>query len=103
MVLRYLIKIKKVEKALYDIRLNNNYPNPFNMNTVISYSVLKAQRIELIIYNALGQLVKILVNKQMSAGNYQINFDGSNLSSGVYFCLLKNDNIFQVKKMLLLK
>lgn len=97
------IKIKKVEKALYDIRLNNNYPNPFNMNTVISYSVLKAQRIELIIYNALGQLVKILVNKQMSAGNYQINFDGSNLSSGVYFCLLKNDNIFQVKKMLLLK
>ena len=68
-----------------EFSLNQNYPNPFNPNTVIEFSIPLKENVSLEVFNAIGQRVGRLVNKELSAGNYKYNFDASNLSSGVYF------------------
>jgi len=83
--------------------LGQNYPNPFNPTTVIDFTIPKAGNAILKVYNALGQEVATLVNGYKNAANYKVNFDASNLSSGVYFYTLKVNNFTQTKKMLLLK
>ncbi len=69
-----------------------NYPNPFNPSTIIKYSIpappnlpKREALVQLKVYDILGNEVATLVNKEEPAGNYEINFDGSNLASGVYF------------------
>jgi hypothetical protein len=84
-------------------KLYQNYPNPFNPTTVINYSLPKSSFISLRVYDVLGNLIKVLVNKEQSAGTYNAAFDGANLSSGVYFYILKSGNFYQTKKMILLK
>jgi hypothetical protein len=89
--------------------LNQNYPNPFNPTTTISYSVPKSQFVELRIYNLLGQVVTTLVNEHQNPGNYKVNFNASNLASGMYVYSLVassddgKSNFKSVKKMMLLK
>jgi hypothetical protein len=83
--------------------LSQNYPNPFNPSTVISYSVPKESRITLKIYNLLGQEVSTLVNTNQKAGTYNVSFDASKLSSGIYFYSLKADGFTNTKKMMLVK
>jgi hypothetical protein len=83
--------------------LNQNYPNPFNPTTIISYNIPKAGLVTLKVYNLLGQLVKTLVNEEQSPGNYKINFDAGNLSSGVYFYRITSGDFSNVKKMLFIK
>ena len=83
--------------------LNQNYPNPFNPSTVISYTVPKSQFVSLKVYNLLGQLVSTLVNTQQNAGSYQVTFNASRLSSGIYFYTINAGNFNSVKKMILLK
>ena len=83
--------------------VNQNYPNPFNPSTVISYSIPKEGLVTVKIYNVLGQEVKTLVNQFQSAGSYKINFDASELSTGVYFYSVKAGDFNQVKKMVLVK
>ncbi|MCB9206445.1 MAG: T9SS type A sorting domain-containing protein [Ignavibacteriales bacterium] len=89
--------------------MNQNYPNPFNPSTKISYTIPKDSYIELSLYNTLGERILILDNSDKKAGNYEYNFDGNFLSSGVYFCELKAnafENSKQYKstiKLLLLK
>ncbi len=83
--------------------LSQNYPNPFNPTTVIRYSLAKAGEVSLKIYNILGQEVKQLVNKQQPAGNYQINFNANQLSTGVYFYEIKSGSFREVKKMMFVK
>ena len=87
----------------YSFNLFQNYPNPFNPNTVISYSIPSASEIRLIVYNSLGQTVKVLENGFKNAGNYSINFSASDLSSGIYFYNLEAGEFSQIKKMMLLK
>ena len=83
--------------------LRQNYPNPFNPNTIINYSIAKREFVEIKIYNSLGQEIKSLINEINQPGNYSVNFNGSNLSSGVYFYRIKAGSFSQTKKMILLK
>lgn len=89
--------------------ISQNYPNPFNPNTVIQYSLPFESNVSIIVYNILGQEITKLVGGNMPAGIYKIHFDGSGLSSGIYFYSIRvisienNENFLKVKKMVLLK
>ncbi|MFQ6002733.1 MAG: FlgD immunoglobulin-like domain containing protein [Candidatus Zixiibacteriota bacterium] len=88
--------------------LDQNYPNPFNPETVIKFSLKEDSWVTLRIYNVLGQLVNTLVDKQMSAGNHVITWDGKNdqnhdVASGVYFYRMKAGDYESVKRMTLLR
>jgi len=86
-----------------DFKLMQNYPNPFNPNTIINYSVPKQGKVTIAVFNALGKQVATLVNEEKSAGNYKIDFNAENLSSGIYFYKMQANEFIQTKKMLLLK
>ncbi|KAB2849051.1 MAG: S8 family serine peptidase [Ignavibacterium sp.] len=91
--------------------LMQNYPNPFNPTTNIKYAIVNKQFVTLKVYDVLGNEVVTLVNEYKPAGNYEINFDASELSSGVYYYQLKTgsselnsgQSFIAAKKMLLLK
>jgi hypothetical protein len=83
--------------------LAQNYPNPFNPTTTIKYSITKQSHVSLKVYNILGHEVNTLVNNQQSAGSYTFKFDGSNLSSGVYFYQIHTQEFVETKRMLLVK
>ncbi len=83
--------------------LKQNYPNPFNPTTTIKYSIPTSDFVTLKVYNILGKEITTLVNRKQAAGNYEINFDASNLTSGVYIYQLNSGKKVQVKKMILLK
>ncbi|MBK7631379.1 MAG: T9SS type A sorting domain-containing protein [Ignavibacteriales bacterium] len=95
------IKISGTTPTNYN--LSQNYPNPFNPSTKISYSVIEPTNVKLTVYNILGQQVALLVNDFKSTGTYQVNFDASSLSSGIYIYSLEAGNIVVSKKMTLLK
>ncbi len=90
--------------------LYQNYPNPFNPTTTIKYSIsnntetLHAMSVQLKVYDILGEEVIILVNKNQKNGNYEVQFDASNLTSGIYYYKLSIGNeLIKIKKMVLLK
>ena len=84
-------------------QLYQNYPNPFNTSTTIKYTI-KLQCVQsLKIYNVLGNEIATLVNEEKPIGNYEIEFDASSLSSGVYFCKLQAGSYVETKKMVLMK
>ena len=86
-----------------EFSLSQNYPNPFNPVTTINYSVPERTHVLIKVYDTLGREVAILVNKEQNAGSYSINFNASNISSGVYFYSIKACDFFANKKMILLK
>ncbi len=81
--------------------LKQNYPNPFNPNTTIEFNITMANQVKLEIYNVMGQKVSTLVNRRMTPGSYKATFDGSGLSSGIYFYQLTAGSHKVVKKMIL--
>ncbi len=83
--------------------LEYNYPNPFNPSTTIRYDLPKQAHVTLKVYNVLGQEVATLVNEVKQSGSYEVNFDGSKLSSGTYFYRLETGTSTIAKKMILLK
>lgn len=83
--------------------LSQNYPNPFNPSTTINYGVPQTGQVNLEVYNVLGQKVSTLVNTNQRAGRYSINFDASNLSSGMYFYRLQTAGKVLTEKMMLIK
>ena len=83
--------------------LYQNYPNPFNPTTNIRFDLHKSSHAKLIVYDILGKEVATLVNEKFSAGSYEVNWNGSNYPSGVYFYRLETDDFVDVKKMLLVK
>ena len=94
-------------RKAYSFALAQNYPNPFNPSTVIRYSVPKTNsdlnHVTLKVYNMLGQLVTVLVDKEMPNGNFSATFNGHNLSSGIYLYTLQVGDQATTRKMLLLK
>jgi hypothetical protein len=83
--------------------LEQNYPNPFNPSTTISFSLPHAGQVSLKVFNMLGQEVATLVDGNHTAGTYQVQFNATGLSSGVYFYKLTSGDFSQVKKMTLVK
>lgn len=84
--------------------LNQNYPNPFNPVTNLGFGISDLGFVSLKVYNAIGQVVAVLVNEKKSAGSYSVNFNASNFSSGIYFYKLEVDNVtIDTKKMTLIK
>jgi len=85
------------------LQVDQNYPNPFNPKTTISYSLPQNSFVTLKVYDILGKEVAILVNGEKSAGNYTIDFDGHNLTSGTYIYRLNAGGQIATKKMILMK
>ena len=84
--------------------LSQNYPNPFNPNTKIEYSVSKASDIQIKVFDITGREVESLVNNFLSPGKYSVDFNASDLSSGIYFyALVSNGSRIDTRKMILLK
>ena len=83
--------------------LQQNYPNPFNPSTTIKYSIPKQSNVTLKVYDVLGSEVVTLVNKEQAQGNYEVEFDGTDLSSGIYFYRLKAGDFVETRKMILIK
>ena len=86
-----------------DFSLSQNYPNPFNPTTAIKYHIPEFSFVTLKVYDVLGSEVETIVNEEKPAGNYEADFDGANLPSGVYFYQLISGNFIETKKMLLIK
>ena len=86
-----------------EFTLAQNYPNPFNPTTTIEYSIPESGTVKLVVYNSLGEEVATLVNDFKEAGNYKINFDAADLSSGIYYYRLASNSFNEIKKMILLK
>jgi photosystem II stability/assembly factor-like uncharacterized protein len=83
--------------------LEQNYPNPFNPTTKIEYSIAQAGNVQLVVFNSIGEEIAVLVNETQQAGRYDVNFNASSLSSGVYFYKLAAGEFISIKKMILLK
>ena len=99
------------QKIPEEFELLQNYPNPFNPNTVIKYHLPENSFVSIKIYDVLGKEVAALVNEMKQPGYYEVNFDGRDLSSGVYIYTINTNNLLsnsghtfmQSKKMLLIK
>jgi hypothetical protein len=107
--LNELIGIKQISTEVpKKFSLSQNYPNPFNPITKIRFDIPAAgnrreRLLKLIVYDILGKQAAILVNKELAPGTYEVDFDGTNFASGIYFYVLKSGDFTQTKKMILVK
>lgn len=83
--------------------LHQNYPNPFNPATSISYQLNANSFVSLVVFDLMGREIRTLVNKNMEAGNHSIEFDASDLKSGIYICRLQTNSAFEIRKIILMK
>jgi photosystem II stability/assembly factor-like uncharacterized protein len=89
--------------SINNFELSQNYPNPFNPTTNIVFSIAEPSNIKIVVYNLVGEEVAVLLNEYKNSGQFEINFDGSGLSSGIYFYQLITPNSIASKKMILLR
>jgi len=98
------VNIKKSSTNIpIKFKLYNNYPNPFNPETTIGFDIPKSTFTQLIIFDALGREIAILLNEKLSAGSYEVDWNGKDYPSGVYFYKLVSGDFVDVKKMMLVK
>ncbi|MBK8981850.1 MAG: T9SS type A sorting domain-containing protein [Ignavibacteria bacterium] len=83
--------------------LYQNYPNPFNPVTNIKFDIIKTGGVKIVVYNALGKEVNVLLNENLSPGSYKVDFNGSGYASGIYYYKIVTSDFTDVKKMLLIK
>ena len=88
---RFMALVKAEVGVPTDYKLNQNYPNPFNPVTSIEYSLPEAAKVKVEVYNLLGQVIKVLVDSDQEAGYYHVQWDASDVASGVYFYKLSVD------------
>ncbi len=86
-----------------EFNLAQNFPNPFNPTTTLSYGLTEKANVKLTVMNLLGEEVAVLVNKEQDGGNYSVVFNAVDLPSGIYYYRLEAGNFVQTKKMVLLK
>jgi len=86
-----------------EFSLGQNYPNPFNPSTMIRYGLPHKSDVQLLIFNTLGQQVSVLQNGEQEAGYHEVQFNGTALSSGVYFYRLRAGGFVETKQLLLLR
>jgi hypothetical protein len=87
-----------------DFKLEQNYPNPFNPSTQIRFSITnQTSFVTLNVFDITGRKVSQLVNEQLNAGSYEVRWDGSKFSSGVYYYRLQSDAFTETRKMILVK
>jgi Secretion system C-terminal sorting domain len=99
-----ILNVKDEEKNIPNIfELLQNYPNPFNPNTTIEFHLNEPARVRIEIYNVLGKCIKTLFEQYTNVGKYKINFNGRNLSSGIYFYTINVNGTSETKSMVLLK
>ncbi|MCP5064860.1 MAG: T9SS type A sorting domain-containing protein [Ignavibacteriae bacterium] len=98
-----ILKVKSDDNQSQVYELSNNYPNPFNPIAKIDYYVPIKSFITLKVFDVLGNEIKTLVNSSQSVGKYKVEFDGSDLSSGLYFYRLQAGDFVETKKMILMK
>ena len=94
--------VHQKEPIDYQIKLAN-YPNPFNPETKIDYTIPKSGKVKLEVFNIQGSLIKVLVDKTQNAGNYQVLFSGDNIPSGIYLYRLTTERSSITKKMVLIR
>jgi hypothetical protein len=95
--------IKTSNKIPYKFTLSQNYPNPFNPKTIINFQLPMFSNVKIIIYDILGREVAAIVNEQVKPGTYEVEFDGTNYPSGVYFYKLTTESFSETKRMVLIK
>ena len=96
------VKVKPQEAPL-TFTLEQNYPNPFNPTTTIRYTIPGEANVKITVYNVLGQKAAELVNREVKAGTYEIKYDASGLTSGVYIYKIEAGGSTAVRKMMLIK
>ena len=94
---------KELQNRLKNFTLMQNYPNPFNPKTIINYELPTTLIVDLSIYNLLGQRIATLVSSRQHAGSYQVEWDASGFSSGIYFYHLRAGQQHEVRKMVFLQ
>ena len=108
---RYLYKFNSaligIHPSVHNVpsanKLEQNYPNPFNPSTRIKYTLSRHTRVRITLFDALGRQVKVLLDDIREPGEYTLHFDGSGLSSGIYFYRLDAGSFTEARKMVLLK
>jgi hypothetical protein len=103
--------VKLITNEVYAYSLSNNYPNPFNPSTTVKYQILEISFVTLKVYDVLGNEITTLVNEEKPAGEYEVEFNatnlpsrqGSALTSGIYFYQLKAGSFVETRKMVLIK
>ncbi|MFV1885214.1 MAG: PQQ-dependent sugar dehydrogenase [Balneola sp.] len=100
---QHFTSVERSSSSPYSIFLSENYPNPFNPTTRISFELPQAELVQLKVYNMLGQEVASLIDGRMNSGSHSVNFDAGTLPSGVYIYRLVAGNQSIVKKMMLIK
>lgn len=98
-----LVNVEDKPEVLHSFKLNQNYPNPFNPRTIIRYSIPQKVFTSIKIYNLLGKEVALLVNEEQSAGMHEVEFNASNLASGVYIYKITAGSYTESKKLVFMK
>ncbi len=94
---------KKLDHLLLSYQLKQNYPNPFNPVTTIPFSVPRTEHVVIEIFDVLGSHVETLLDKTVSAGNYEVHWNAANHPSGIYFCKMKAGDFTAMRKLILMK
>jgi hypothetical protein len=101
---RYIIGIRNISSIIPgDFTLKQNYPNPFNPATNIEFGLPKNTHVKIYIYDMLGKLVDMILDEELKAGSYKLDWSAKELTSGVYFYRLETPEFTQARKMVLLK
>jgi PKD repeat protein len=103
-LVRSVIGIQQISSDIPErFNLYNNYPNPFNPSTTIKFDVAKMQNVKITVYDVLGRLVNVLVNRQLQPGTFEAKWDASAYSSGIYYFRMESESFSDTRKMVLVK
>ena len=86
-----------------EFSLNEVYPNPFNAQTTINYSVPSTEFVDISVYDINGQKIKTLINQSINSGRHEIHWNAGDIPSGVYFIMLSSDNFVETQHITLMK